>query len=219
MRILVTSQPKAPIATLTLDAPKVRVRTRPMRILDFDVEARPLHWISGDYVSKEITAIAWAWVDDPNHTECALLGETTPEDMLAAFLHFYNQADMVTGHFIRGYDLPMVNGALTEYGLPALSDKLSQDTKLDLVRRQGLSGSQENIGAMLKLNHPKVKMDQAKWRTANRLTPEGFAFTRARVIGDVQQHIEMRQRLLELGYLGPPKVWKSGSAMVEEYTP
>ena len=190
-----------------------------MRVLDFDVEARPLHWISGDYVSKEITAIAWAWTDFPEHVSCRLLGETDPREMLLAFCAAYDQADMVTGHFIRGYDLPMVNGALTEYQLPTLSEKLTQDTKIDLVRRQGLSGSQENLGAMLGLLHPKVKMDQAKWRNANRLTPEGQQLTRERVIGDVQQHIEMRQRLLELGYLAPPKVWKPGAAPVEMYTP
>jgi hypothetical protein len=188
-------------------------------VLDFDVEARPLHWISGDYVSKEITAMAWAWTDTPQDVTCYLLGETDPCVMLREFLRAYDLADMVTGHYIRGYDLPMVNGALTEYQLPVLGDKLTQDTKIDLVRRQGLSGSQENIGTMLGLNHPKVKMDQKKWRDANRLTPEGRALARERVVGDVRQHIEMRARLLELGYLGMPKIWKSGSAQVEQYTP
>jgi hypothetical protein len=195
------------------------VRPRVRRVLDFDVEARPLHWISGDYVSKEITAMAWAWTDTPQDVTCYLLGETDPCHMLREFLRAYDQADMVTGHYIRGYDLPMVNGALTEYQLPVLGDKLTQDTKIDLVRRQGLSGSQENIGTMLGLNHPKVKMDQKKWRDANRLTPEGRALARERVVGDVRQHIEMRARLLELGYLGHPKVWKSGSAQAEVYTP
>jgi hypothetical protein len=195
------------------------VPNRALRILDFDVEARPLHWISGDYVSKEITAMAWAWTDKPEDVTCYLLGDTDPITMLQAFRRAYEQADMVTGHFIRGYDLPMVNGALTEYQLPALGDKLSHDTKLDLIRRQGLSGSQENLGAMLGLEHGKVKMDQAKWRAANRLTPEGLAAVRERVVGDVQQHIEMRRRLMDLGYLGPAVVWKSGVASEAVYTP
>ena len=197
----------------------VVIRARPQRVLDFDVEARPLHWISGDYVSKEITAMAWAWVDDPDNVECYLLGETSPVEMLTAFLDAYDRADLVTGHFIRGYDLPMINGSLTEYGMPALSDKWTHDTKLDLVRRQGLSGSQENLGAMLGLSHPKVRMDQRKWRDANRLTPEGRLLARERVIGDVKQHIEMRARLLELGYLAEPKKWESGKAPAETYTP
>lgn len=219
MRIIVRAQPKAAANPLSLDAPKIVVKTRPMRVLDFDVEARPLHWISGDYVSKEITAMAWAWADRPSEVTCYLLGETDPVAMLKDFVEAFNKADLVTGHFIRGYDLPMINGALTEYQLPPLADKLTHDTKLDLVRRQGLSGSQENLGAMLGLAHEKVKMDQAKWRAANRLTPEGLMAVRERVIGDVQQHIEMRRRLLELGYLAPPVMWKSGAAKVEAYTP
>jgi hypothetical protein len=43
--------------------------------------------------------------------------------------------------------------------------------------------------------------------------------TRKRVVGDVQQHIEMRERLLRLGYLAAPVVWKGGAAPVEQYTP
>lgn len=206
-------------STIVVEPTRLVVRQRPMRVLDFDVEARPLHWISGDYVSKEITAIAWAWCDAPDKVTCFLLGETDPIAMLQAFCAAYQQADMVTGHFIRGYDLPMVNGALTEYQLPTLPDKLSQDTKIDLVRRQGLSGSQENLGVMLGLEREKVKMDQRSWRDANRLTPEGLEKTRKRVVGDVVQHIEMRRRLLELGYLGAPVVWRGGTAPVETYTP
>jgi hypothetical protein len=214
-----------PSKRLDLSPLGVSVKTRPMRVLDFDCEARPLHWIGGDYVSKEITAIAWAWCDAPERVTCYLLGETAAplevqaKAMLLAFRAAYEQADMVTGHFIRGYDLPMVNGALTEYQLPTLGDKLSHDTKIDLVRRQGLSGSQENLGAMLNLENPKVKMDQKKWRDANRLTWEGLAAVRERVVGDVKQHIEMRRRLLQLGYLGDPVMWRSGTAPTETYTP
>ena len=222
MRILIKPRPAAsapPSQRLEIAPISVVVRNRPLRILDFDVEARPLHWISGDYVSKEITAIAWAWCDAPSDVTCYLLGESDPVVMLHAFRAAYDRADMVTGHFIRGYDLPMVNGALTEYQLPALGDKLTHDTKLDLVRRAGLSGSQENIGAMLNLENPKVKMDQRKWRDANRLTPEGLKAVRERVVGDVIQHIEMRQRLLNLGYLGGPVLWKAGGDQPPVYTP
>lgn len=219
MKIQIRRRPAQSASSLHVQPSRIAVVNRPMRVLDFDVEARPLHWISGDYVSKEITAIAWAWVDYPDHVTCYLLGETDAETMLRMFLAVYAEADMVTGHFIRGYDLPMVQGALTEYGLPPLDDKLTQDTKIDLIKRQGLSGSQENLGSMLGLHNPKVKMDQGMWRAANRLTPEGLALVRERCVGDVKQHIEMRARLLELGYLGPPRLWKSGAGQVEQYTP
>lgn len=213
MKIHIRVRPtiETPATQISLQPMTVKITSRPLRVLDFDCEARPLHWIGGDYVSKEITAIAWAWVDDPTGATALLLGETDPIEMLQRFVEAYNQADLVTGHFIRGYDLPLVSGALTEYQLPALSKKYSQDTKIDLLRFSGLSKSQESLGALLGLQHPKVQMNQAKWRSANRLQPEGLSAVRERVIGDVQQHIEMRQRLLELGYLGAPKLWESNS--------
>jgi hypothetical protein len=72
---------------------------------------------------------------------------------------------------------------------------------------------------MFRLDAPKVQMNQTKWRAANRLTPEGLAEVRARVVGDVRQHIQMRAKLLEMGYLAPPRIWRSGVAKVEAYVP
>ena len=181
---------------------------RALRILDFDTEARPLSWYSGDFVTKELTAVAAQFLGEKKMHVWAL-GEHTTEEMLDGFLSLYGQADMVTGHFIRGYDLPVINGSLLEFDRPPLADKLTQDTKLDLVKFTGLSKSQENLGALLGLEHPKVQMDQAKWREANRLTHKGIRLTKERVTGDVRQHIELRAALLERDMLGPPKVWSS----------
>jgi hypothetical protein len=199
--------------------PVVTIPHRPARVLDFDIENRPLSYLGSDFTTSEITAIAWAWCDQPENVTCVLLGEVEPVEMLQRFVAAYNQADMVTGHYITGHDLPIINGALMEYRLPTLADKCVQDTKTQLVRRKGISGSQESLAAMLLLEHDKVKMNQIKWRAANRLTPEGLALTRERVVGDVRQHMEMRARLLELGYLAPPTVWRGGTAPVETYTP
>jgi hypothetical protein len=208
MLIRIRASKPASAPHLTIEPAPVTVRSRPLRILDFDVEARPLSWIGGDYVSKEITAIAWQFVGEPN-PDCRLLGETDAPSMLRAFLEAYDKADMVTGHFILGYDLPMVNGALFEHGFPPLGDKLAHDTKIHLVKAAGLSRSQESLGAMLQLDHVKEQMNQSLWRAANRLTPEGLLHVRRRVLGDVTQHIEMRQTLLDRGWLMPAKVWKS----------
>jgi len=187
--------------------------------LDFDIENRPLTYLGSDFTTAEITAIAWAWCDQPDDVTCVLLGEVDPIDMLRQYVDAYNQADMVTGHYITGHDLPQINAALMEYQMPTLRSKLVQDTKTHLVRRKGISGSQESLAGMLQLQHDKVQMTQTKWRAANRLRPEGLAETRKRVVGDVQQHIEMRRTLLELGYLGPPQKWSGGTANVESYTP
>ena len=147
MKFRLRTKPAEPQTAIRFSPAKVSVQMRPMRILDFDVEARPLHWISGDFVSKEITAIAWAWVDQPDAVSCVLLGELQPVDMLAQFLSAYRQADMVTGHYIRGYDLPMINGALTEYRSRAAArvEQLARESRRDAAAQspQSEDGSSE----------------------------------------------------------------------------
>lgn len=204
--------------TLTVK-PSLRLRTRPLRVLDFDIENRPLSYLGSDFTTAEVTAISWAWTDKPHDVTVHLLGEVELRDILEMFLMVYQHADMVTGHYLRGHDLPMVNGALVELQMPPLTDVMVQDTKVDFIRTKGISLSQESLGAMLRLEHAKVQMNQAKWRAANRLTPEGLALVRERVVGDVQQHMRLREELVRLRYLSPPKRWRSGSARQELYTP
>jgi hypothetical protein len=198
---------------------RVVLRARPKRILDFDIENRPLSYLGSDFTTAEVTAIAWAWTDAPEDVTVYLLGEMPLPLILSRFRTAFDEADLVTGHYIKGHDLPMLNGALMECGMPALGDKCVQDTKLDLLRSKGISLSQESLGAMFRLEHAKESMNQSKWRAANRLSPEGLAEVRRRVVGDVKQHIELRQRLLEMGYLKSPSMWRSGSARAEAYTP
>lgn len=202
------------------------------RILDFDIENRPLSYLGSDYTTAEVTAVGWQFVGEPRSAEAAVLGVTcqhpgcgtvhhgdTLKGMFFRFVEAYNAADIVTGHYIRGHDLPVLNGALLELQLPTLEDKLTHDTKLDLVSRKYLSASQENLAASLGTRAPKIKMDQAAWREANRLTPAGIELTRKRVLGDVQQHIELRRRLLEMGALRRPQMWTGRTASSVRYSP
>jgi DNA polymerase elongation subunit (family B) len=184
------------------------VDNRPVRILDFDCEARPLSWYGGDFTTKEITAIAWQFVGEPKTLNCVALGNDDLDVMLSIFLSHYEEADVVTGHYIRNFDLPLLNAQLAELDMKPLQEKWTQDTKNDLIRWHGASKSQENIAAMLGTKYPKIIMSQADWREANRLTPRGIELTRSRVMGDVLQHMEMRQKLLDLGQLSPGKMWK-----------
>ena len=186
------------------------------RILDFDTESRPLSWFGGEFVTQELTAIAAKFIGEKKMYLWAL-GEDEPRDFLEGFRELYNQADMLTGHFIRGHDLPVLQAAMLDFDLPPLGSKLTQDTKNDLLRLRGISKSQENLGALLGLSHPKVSMDQAKWRAANRLTPKGIAETKRRVVGDVKQHIELRAELLRRGMLSPPKMWHPAGANNPQY--
>lgn len=195
-------------------------RSRDLAILDFDVECRPMSWYGGDFVTKEITAIAWRFIDEPEEsTKCWLLmpSKTRAQHVnkkitgLKRFIKVYNQADMVTGHYIRGFDLPLLQAACIRLGLPPLASKLSHDTKIDLIRMTGLSKSQQNLASIFDLKHQKEGMNTGLWETANALVNEGRVETRRRVIGDVNQHIEFRAECLARHALQAPSMWNSGT--------
>jgi hypothetical protein len=180
-----------------------------MRVLDFDLENRPLsYWFDGN-TTAEITAIAVSWNGVPTVDVRVIYPDANDgvRDMLVWFCALYDHADMVTGHYIRRHDLPIINAACLELGLPLLGAKLTSDTQQDLVKRKDLSASQESLAAMYGLPEAKHHMSQDEWRRANRLTPEGIEATIERAKSDVIQHKALRERLIEAGALKPPKMW------------
>ena len=211
------SPARVAVAPTVIPAERIKVRYRNMRVLDFDIENRPLTYLGSDFTTGEVTAISWAW--DDSDVTVRLLGETDIPDILREFVAAWDRADLVSGHYCRGHDIPMINGALLECGMPPLADMWVSDTKLDLVRMKGISRSQESLSEMQALEQSKVHMTQFRWRAANRLTPAGLAYVRERVIGDVRQHMALRRKLMQGGYLGPAKLWKSGNARVGQYQP
>jgi len=196
----------------------VKLSARQLRILDIDLENRPLSYLGSDWTTDEITAIAYSWADQKAVHTFLLNREGEYEDdagapyypalMLEYLKRVLLEADVVTGHFIRRHDLPLLNGACLEYGLHPLPELLTQDTKSDLVSAKGMSKSQENLGEALNLPAPKQHMNQVEWRRANRLTTNGVALTRARVVADVVQHKALRKALVAQGLLRPPCIWR-----------
>lgn len=194
-------------------------RTRPTRVLNFDLENRPLaYWYDGETTS-EITAFAWKWLGEDT-VQTMLLGpygryETGGGKRLPAkrafsvFRDVLAQADMVVGHNIRRHDLPMFNAGLLRLELEPLGELRTQDTCRDLPRRRGLSYSLENMAEMYGLEGEKVSMSQPKWEDANRLTRTGLEKTWKRVVGDVWLQERLHAKLLSLGLLKPPRKWSS----------
>ena len=191
------------------------MKTRPLRTLDFDIENRPLSYWVPDRPTAEVTAIAACWADDPKSMKVWLLhpamtnaqhrGEM--ERMLLGFKSMYDEADMVTGHYIRRHDLGIIQAGLVEWSLPRLEEKLTSDTRLDLGKFSDLPKTQENLADLWSLAEAKLHMKQSMWREANRLTVEGLVATEARVRGDVTQHMALREGLIKSGMLGAPKTW------------
>lgn len=188
----------------------MRRRSSRLRVLDFDVEARPLGWYGGDLTHKEVTVVAFKWIGESDDVEVEALSkdDRTRRRMLVALRRVYDEADMVVGHYIRGFDLPLVSAMLTELGESPLSQKLSHDTKNDLVKLHGVSKSQENLAAMLGVEEPKQHMNTQMWRESNRLTKTGVESGMDRARFDVLQNIALRDALMARGMLGPPKIWR-----------
>lgn len=202
--------------------PELEVGSYKLKVLDFDIESRPLGWYGGDFTHQEVTAISSAWVDDPvDSMEVLTISKRAGSEkrMLKKFRKRFDEADMLVGHYIRGFDLPQINAAMLEFGLPGLSDILTHDTKNDLTKFQGVSKSQKNLGALLGIEAPKVDMSVPDWREANRLSRDGIAKTKIRVVGDVLQNIEMYKELKRRGFLTKPKLWTPGGSGFKRYRP
>jgi hypothetical protein len=189
-------------------------------VLDFDLENRPLSYLGQDWTSAEITAIAWSWNGEDLVKYLLLTSDgyykdrhgvkQTPVEAFARFRDILASAGIVTGHYIRKHDLPVLNSAMMENKLPPLPSLLTSDTHGDLVRRKDLSASQENLASLLRLPEPKHHMTQTEWREANRLfTNKKLALTRQRVVSDVVQHKALRAELVRLGLLKAPRMWRS----------
>ena len=194
--------------------------TRPLRILDFDIENRPLSYWLDDRPTAEITAIASCWVGDLSSMEVWTLSrdDDGPRDVMERLLARYAEADMVTGHYIRKHDLPIMNGALYELDMPLLGPKLTCDTKLDMFAKADVPATQEFLLETLDVRDVygqpirKYHMSQSDWREANRLTDLGVQKTRERVASDVFGHIALRAAMLERGMLRGPRMWSPGGA-------
>lgn len=196
------------------------------RVLDWDIENRPLSYWVPDMPTAQITAIASMWVGDHDslRMDYLLTPESTEDDergMLGRFIERYNEADLVTGHYIRRHDLPITNAMLYELGLPLMEAKMSCDTKLDMFKKADLPATQEFLIDTLKPTCPlgvtleKFHMSQTAWREANRLSPAGLKLTIHRVMSDVHAHSHLRDAMLAKGYLKGPSMWNPGGGSMQ----
>lgn len=191
----------------------VLVPQRKLNVLDLDIETRKIGFHdAGRFkpggAEPVIIALAFEGMEPEYRSLGPLWREEDARSMLAWFRGYYEAADVITGHYIRKFDLPILNGALFEWGMPLLDQKLVIDTKTDLVDMAAMSLSQENISALKELEESKFHMHDNRWRSVARLTPEGLALAQERVTKDVLQHQALRKSLAASGALKPASLWK-----------
>lgn len=188
-----------------------------LKVLGWDIENRPAaYWFDGQTTS-EITAIGYKWLhEDVVHTlmlrnngrfECDEGDRITDRKAYIKFRDVLGRADITFGHNLRKHDLPIFQAGLLRRELPPIAPLLVTDTLRDIPRKNGLSASLANLAAMYGLEGEKQSMNHSEWEKSNRLTDEGIALARGRVVGDVLLQEQLRAKLLSLDLLRPPRRW------------
>ena len=126
------------------------------------------------------------------------------EFMFSVFLADYDRADMVTGHNLIRFDLPVLNADLLRHGFPSLGSKLVQDT-IRIVKTKGFKKGQDNLSTLLENPIGKMPLNWQEWHNAYK--EPGWPTVIERVTSDVRGHKILRERMIERGWVRRPVMW------------
>jgi DNA polymerase elongation subunit (family B) len=180
------------------------------RILDFDIETIAAGFADPEWVPQKITCVAWSWIgsDVVESRVCGPAGlfgkPQLRAKMLAPLLKALGEADMVTGHNIRRFDLPVLQAEVMRLGLPSLPVVLAQDT-IKLRTSKGFKKGQDVLGRLYRIADEKLSLDWQAWQDA--YDEDGWQTIRDRAESDVAMHKQLRAALIELDYLKEPRRW------------
>jgi hypothetical protein len=114
-------------------------------------------------------------------------------------------ADMVTGHNIERFDLPVIQAEVMRLGLPKPVRSVVQDT-IRLVRSKGFKKGQDNLGRMYRIPAEKLALDWQAWQDA--YDEPGWGTVRRRAESDVEMHKQLRAKLVAERHLKEPRWWR-----------
>lgn len=184
----------------------------PERILDFDIETVAAGFADPDWVPQKITCVAWSWIGEDGVKSTIATSEglfSRPErrrKMLEPLLEEIRKADMVTGHNLLRFDLPVLAAECMRLGLPLVGRKLVQDT-MRFKRTKGFKKGQDNLITLTKTPIAKIPLSWQEWQEA--YEEKGWAGIKERCETDVLGHKILRERLLERKWLRDPVWWRS----------
>ena len=189
-------------------------------VLDFDFESKPL-WFWWDKPTAVITSVSFGGIFDGHLDHDSLVTTVAPFDTREAYVEWIASvaatirlADILTGHNIDRFDLPLLQAQLIRNGLPGLPTLMTQDT-MRLPKRRDMSASQESLinyaalRAVCPIGMPIYKhhLSIPEWEDAVLGWDDGNTLIE-RPASDVHGHAHLREVLIAKGYLAPPKAWK-----------
>lgn len=175
---------------------------RPHLILDWDLESRAIGFADPEWVPQEVTAIAWSWIGDEHVSYATLLDGQ--DYMFGSFLDAFKQADVITGHNMIRFDLPVIQADLLRCGFPKLTPVKVQDT-IRIIKTKGFKKGQDNLSVLLHNPVMKQELNWQEWHDAYK--ESDWRTIIDRVTSDVRQHKILRARMLELGWLREAVLW------------
>lgn len=205
-----------PLATISAQASPQKqstLRSLPsstLRTLDFDIETVAAGFADPQWVPNRTTCWAYAWADEKT-VRCEALpvsdfyNPVKRRLFIQPLLDAIAEADVLTGHNILRFDLPIVNAECLLLGLPTLKPMLVQDT-IRLPKSKGFKKGQDNMGHALGIKEKKLPLSWAEWEAAYGETDLGTV--KERCSTDVLGHLALREAMLERGILGPPRMWR-----------
>ena len=182
------------------------------RILDFDVETVAAGFADPEWVPQKITCVAWSWIgtDTVESRICGvdgLFGKPAKRArMLRELLDQIRAADVVTGHNIARFDLPIINAECMRLGLEPVRSVRVEDT-IRIVRAKGFKKGQDALGHLLRTDEEKLPLDWQQWQDG--YSEAGWETIRRRCESDVIQHKQLRDEMRRRGWLKPTRTWRA----------
>lgn len=198
-----------------------RLQSKLLRTLDFDIETVAAGFADPQWVPNRTVAWAYAWADakeNPGHedrggydvTVAALpvadfYDKEARRAFLAPLLEAIGGADVVTGHNLLRFDLPVLNAECLLLGLPPLRPVAVQDT-IRVPKAKGFKKGQDNMSHALGVKEEKMPLSWAQWEAA--YGEPDLATVKERCASDVRMHLTMREEMLQRGWLRAPRMWR-----------
>lgn len=188
---------------------EIKVRKN-LRVLDFDIETLAAGFADPNWVPQKITCISWSWIgSDEVHSiitdKDGFFDKRIRGKKIAPFLEELKKADIVTGHNVVRFDLPVLNAEAMVCGIGKLNPVRVQDT-FSLPKSKGMKKGLDNLGVMLEAVEQKQAMDWAQWDAAYEV--DGWPEIISRCESDVVLHKQIRDAMIERGMLGGATIWK-----------
>lgn len=183
--------------------------SKPIRVLDFDIETVAAGFADPQWVPNRTICWAYCWTDEQEARVSALpvrdfYNHEARRRFLRPLFDIIAEADVLTGHNIVRFDLPVLNAECLLLGLPRIGSKMIQDT-IQLPKSKGFKKGQDNMGFAFGVKAEKLPLSWAQWEAA--YAEPDLATVKERCASDVLMHIELREKMRQVGLLQPPKMW------------